>query len=221
MQMAPLTLGCGFSYSAMGSKEDSPVGQRKEMYFRNRVETSGLYSSTHTHTHTPILSSVGSIHYSHFELVLGSGKDTIAGGVLSPRPYHTTSWHLSFSLHSLTFGYFSFLSVFSFFLLSSLFVSSTDFIAPSAYLGLSSFLHSLCFFPVSCLPSLRLDSVALISEVATCHLHCKLLRFLRGQNSYRAQLQTNGRPPITHISKLLVAILQYVGCDAAKSNLIS
>lgn len=107
------------------------------------------------------------------------------------------------------------------FFLSSLFVSSTDFIAPCVYPGLSNFLHSLCFFPVSCLPSLWLDSVASISEVATCHLHRKLLRFPRGQNSNGAQLQTNGRPAIAHISKLLVAVLQYVGCDAAKSNLIS
>lgn len=100
-------------------------------------------------------------------------------------------------------------------------MSSMDFIASCAYPGPSSFLHSLCFFPASYLSSLRLDSVALISEVATCHLHCKLLRFLHGQNSYGAQLQTNGRPPIAHVSKLLVAVLQYVGCDAAKSNLIS
>lgn len=42
MQKAPLALGCGFSCSAMGSKEDSSVGQRKEMCSRNTVETRGL-----------------------------------------------------------------------------------------------------------------------------------------------------------------------------------
>ena len=38
-----------------------------------------------------ILSSAGSIHYSLFELVLGNGKDIIAGPVLSSRLYHSAS----------------------------------------------------------------------------------------------------------------------------------
>ena len=115
-----------------------------------------------------VVPSAGSINYSQSELVWGSGKDTIAGPVLSPRPHHTTSWHLSFALCSLTFGYFLDLWVFSFFL-SSLFVSSADllllvyiqdwvaFSIPSA--------SSLCLASLPC----GLDSVALVSEVATCH----------------------------------------------------
>lgn len=104
MLVAPVALGCGFSCSSLGSQEDCSVGQRKEEMCSRKWGQGVCTAVPYL-----ILPSAGNINYSLFELVSRTGKETIAGPVLSPRPCYTTSRHLSFALCSLIFGYFSFL----------------------------------------------------------------------------------------------------------------
>ena len=111
--------------------------------------------------------------------------------------------HFYFVLCSLTPAYFSILWVF-FFLLSSL--TQHWLYCYLCISRLSSFLHSLYSL---CLASLPCSWTALPWSVKWQHVPYTI-NWWNYSYSYGAQLQTNSRPPITHISKLLVAVLQCV-----------